>query len=180
MSGGYWRRMVSCFLLLTTSFPIAPSLQLREGLLSDRRINPHHSSKLAQMLLATSSGHQQAPTRLHPWHTDVQQLPPSGARQLPEQRSHARLETRMDAVLHLNGRTQRIVIHDISRGGLKLEHAFGLNPGDVITIELLSRRTFEGKVAWMVAPYTGITFEQPLAENDPSLFATACLKAPEL
>jgi hypothetical protein len=33
-----------------------------------------------------------------------------------------RLETRLEAVLHLPGRTQR-VIHKVRRGGLKLEHA---------------------------------------------------------
>ena len=107
----------------------------------------------------------------------VQQLPPSEPGQLPERRSHARLETRLDAILHLDGRAQRIVIHDVSQGGMKLEHAFGLMADDVITIELLTRRTFNGTVVWVVAPYTGIAFEQSLPDADPLLFGTAHLKS---
>jgi hypothetical protein len=106
----------------------------------------------------------------------VQQLPPSELRQFPERRSHARLETRLDAILHLDGRVQRIVIHDVSQGGMKLEHAFGLMAGDVITIELLTRRKFTGTIVWVVAPYTGIAFEQSLPDADPLLFGTAHVK----
>lgn len=60
-------------------------------------------------------------------------------------------------------------IREISRTGVKLDAAFGINPGDAVTVELLSRRTLEGTVVWSVAAFCGIEFDQPLAENDPAL-----------
>ena len=52
---------------------------------------------------------------------------------------------------------------------MKLKNAFGLVPGDVISVELLSSRRLGGNVVWSVAPYTGIAFDEPLAEDDPLL-----------
>lgn len=49
---------------------------------------------------------------------------------------------------------------------MKLKNAFGLVPGDVISVELLSSRKLMGTVAWSVAPYTGIAFDEPLADDD--------------
>ena len=40
-------------------------------------------------------------------------------------------------------------------------------PGDVVRIELLTRRSFEGTVVWSVPPYSGIKFNKPLGEDDP-------------
>lgn len=99
-------------------------------------------------------------------HGHVQQVPPTMAPR-PERRAHERLATDIDANLHLHGREQRIIIHDISHTGMKLKEAFGLMPGDDVTIELLSHREFNGTVVWVVAPYTGIAFDRPLAETDP-------------
>jgi len=73
------------------------------------------------------------------------------------------------AILHAHGRAQCVDIHDISRAGLKLDRAFGLKPGDPVTVELLSRRTIRGTVAWSVAAFCGIAFDQPLAQNDSAL-----------
>jgi len=54
---------------------------------------------------------------------------------------------------------------------MKLKNAFGLVPGDVVTVELLSNRTLEGTVMWSVAPYTGIAFDELLPEDDPLLIS---------
>jgi hypothetical protein len=102
----------------------------------------------------------------------VQQVPQKAADQ--ERRLYDRVETSVDALLYIHGRTQRIVIHNISRGGMKLKGAFGLMIGDVVTIELVNRRTFGGTVVWAIAPYTGITFDSALAEDDPLLNVTHC------
>jgi hypothetical protein len=99
----------------------------------------------------------------------VRQLPFSVGHQVPERRTFGRRQTSVDAVLQVHDRFQQITIHNVSRGGMQLKDAFGLMPGDVITVELLSRRTFDGTVAWSVAPYTGIAFDQPLADDDPML-----------
>jgi len=73
------------------------------------------------------------------------------------------------AILHSHGRLQCVAIRDISRGGIKLENAFGLSPEDVVTVELLSRRILDSTVVWSVAAFCGIEFDQPLAEGDPAL-----------
>jgi len=105
-------------------------------------------------------------------HGYLQQVPPK-EEAVADRRAHARLETRVEAVLRLHGRVQRVVIHNVSRGGLKLEHAVGLSAGDVLTIELLNRRSFPGAVAWVVFPFTGLAFAELLSENDPLLFGSA-------
>ncbi|HUJ36391.1 MAG TPA: PilZ domain-containing protein [Hyphomicrobium sp.] len=81
----------------------------------------------------------------------------------------ARQKTRWDAVLYVHGRFQNIIIHNISRSGMKLKNAFGLVPGDVVSVELVSHRIFDGTVVWSVAPYTGIAFTEFLEEDDPIL-----------
>jgi PilZ domain-containing protein len=98
----------------------------------------------------------------------VRQLP-SIERPLSERRSFARHKARLEGILTLHGRFQRVLLHNISRSGVKLKNAFGLVPGDVVTVELLSDRTLEGTVMWSVAPYTGIAFDDLLADNDPLL-----------
>jgi len=95
----------------------------------------------------------------------VQELSSVG-RRLPQRRSFERRTTWIDAELVVHGRSQRIIIQDISRGGMKLKNAFGLMPGDTIGVELLSGRRLEGTVAWSVTPYTGVAFDEPLAEDD--------------
>jgi hypothetical protein len=103
-------------------------------------------------------------------HAHLQQLPP---RTEVCERSHPRVETRLDAVLYLDGRTQRVVVHNISRSGLKLEHATGLTAGDDITIDLLNHRSFTASVVWAAFPFTGVAFEEVLPENDPLLLGSA-------
>jgi hypothetical protein len=100
----------------------------------------------------------------------VRQLPSSESH-LSERRSSARHKARWEAVLIIHGRFQRIIIHNISCSGMKLKNAFGLVPGDVVTVELLSDRTLVGTVAWSVAPYTGVAFDEPLSEDDPLLIS---------
>jgi hypothetical protein len=105
-------------------------------------------------------------------HAHLQQLPPQPD-QHAERRAHPRLDARLDAVLYLDGRTQSVVIHNVSRGGLKLEHALGLAKGDDITIDLLNHRSLSATVMWAGFPYTGVAFDQQLPENDPLLFGSA-------
>jgi len=96
-------------------------------------------------------------------------LQASAERSLTKDRPFDRHAATQHAILHSNGRIQCVDICGISRRGVKLDPAFGLKPGDAVTVELLSRRTLEGTVAWSVAAFCGIEFDQPLAENDPAL-----------
>jgi hypothetical protein len=90
-----------------------------------------------------------------------------------EGRLSERRSIRKNAILHSHGRAQAIVIRDISVGGMKIQNGFGLIAGDRVKIELLTRRVFEGTVAWSVPPYCGIKFDMPLEDDDPLLAAPA-------
>ena len=90
-----------------------------------------------------------------------------------EGRTSERQGIRKHAILHCHDRVQTVLIRDISAGGVKIQNAFGLVTGDPVQVELLTRRTFEGKVAWSVPPYCGIEFNTPLAQDDPLLAANA-------
>lgn len=86
-----------------------------------------------------------------------------------ELRSSERRTVRKHAILHCHGRVQTVLIRDVSAGGMKLQDAFGLMRGDSVRIELLTRRAFEGTVAWSVPPYCGIKFTAKLEADDPLL-----------
>ena len=86
-----------------------------------------------------------------------------------EGRLSERRPIRKYAMLHYLDRTQTILIRDISRGGMKIQNAFGLMVGDPIRIELITRRAFDGTVVWAQPPYCGIKFATELAEDDPLL-----------
>jgi len=88
---------------------------------------------------------------------------------LADARASERRGIRKHAILHCYDRVQTVLIRDISAGGVKIQNAFGLVAGDSVRLELLTRRAFEGTVAWCVAPYCGIKFNTPLAEDDPLL-----------
>jgi PilZ domain len=88
-------------------------------------------------------------------------------------RDSVRYGIRKHAILHCHDRVQTVVVRDISAGGVKIQNAFGLVPGDPITLELLTRRTLEGEIAWSVPPYCGIKFYTPLRSDDPLLTMTA-------
>lgn len=79
------------------------------------------------------------------------------------------------ALIYARGTRQCATIRSISRRGIRLDGAFGLEPGDTVTIELPSMPTLDGKVEWSVAAFCGIEFSQPLAETDPALTNTVAM-----
>lgn len=86
-----------------------------------------------------------------------------------EGRASQRHGIRKHAALHCHDRVQTVLIRDISVGGMKIQNAFGLVPGDPVKVELLTRRAFEGTVVWSLSPYCGIRFKTPLSADDPLL-----------
>jgi hypothetical protein len=89
-----------------------------------------------------------------------------------EERALLRYGIRKHAIVRCHDRVQTVVIRDISAGGVKIQNAFGLVPGDPIALELLTRRTLEGVIVWSVPPYCGVQFNTPLASDDPLLTMT--------
>jgi len=97
----------------------------------------------------------------------------SAAATLADERASERRGIRKHAILHCHDRAQTVLIRDISAGGMKVQNGFGLATGDAVRIELLTRRAFDGTVAWSVPPYCGIRFSIPLSEDDPLLASYA-------
>lgn len=73
------------------------------------------------------------------------------------------------ALLQAHGKVQCPSIRSISRSGVKLDGAFGLQPGDAVSVKLPSQLTVGGTVEWSVAGFCGIVFDHPLAADDPAL-----------
>ncbi len=73
------------------------------------------------------------------------------------------------ALLQANGKIQGPSIRSITRSGIRLDGAFGLQPGDEVTVRLPSQQSVSGTVEWSVAGFCGVAFTHPLAEDDPAL-----------
>jgi hypothetical protein len=93
-------------------------------------------------------------------------------RRQPERRQgQARRHGRMSALLHVRARWQTVVVVDYSEGGVQIEGSFGLVPGDVITLELLTGHRIDIKVVWSLGSKLGARFSERLMEGDPVLAA---------
>jgi PilZ domain len=90
-------------------------------------------------------------------------------RTLPTRRVCERRSTWSPAVVHFDGHAQNVIIRDMSRGGMKIEFAYGLMPGDRIRVELASGRMLEATVMWSVAAFCGVEFPSMLEEDDPAI-----------
>ncbi len=73
------------------------------------------------------------------------------------------------AVVRANGKVQCPSIRSMTRSGIRLDGAFGLKPGDSVSVKLPSQTTVNGTVGWSVAGFCGVDFAAPLSEDDPAL-----------
>lgn len=73
------------------------------------------------------------------------------------------------AQLQAHGKIQCPSIRSVTRSGIKLDGAFGLQAGDAVTVRLPSHKTMSGSVAWSVGGFCGVVFAEPLEEDDPAL-----------
>ena len=92
-------------------------------------------------------------------------------RSVAKRRTFERCNAWVHARLHFGNHAQTVVIRDVSQGGMKIEYAYGLTPGDKVTIEIDASRALDATVDWPVATYCGIEFDTPLAEGDPLLIS---------
>jgi PilZ domain len=86
-------------------------------------------------------------------------------------RRHDRRSAAVTALVHSHGRFQTVSILDFSTGGLQLQGAFGVAPGDVIEIELLSGHRVPAKVVWSLGSRIGAQFTPVLSADSPALIA---------
>lgn len=77
----------------------------------------------------------------------------------------------LPALVLCHGHSQSVVIRSVSRDGITVEYATGLQPQDHVQVQLFSTRTLSGAVVWRVAAYCGVAFAAPLADDDPLLLS---------
>lgn len=75
------------------------------------------------------------------------------------------------ALLCFRGRAQSVSVRSVSRAGMTLEYACGLQAGEAVSVQLFSSRTLSGRVRWSLAAACGVAFATPLAEDDPVLLS---------
>ena len=86
-------------------------------------------------------------------------------------RRHDRRSAAVTALVHCHGLFQTVSILDFSTGGLQLQGAFGVAPGDVMGIELLSGHRLSAKVVWSLGSRIGAAFAPALSDDNPAIVA---------
>jgi hypothetical protein len=94
---------------------------------------------------------------------EAEQVDPVRVRPL---RRHQRLTTAIRAVLYHQQSFQPTTIRDVSCGGLGLEGARGLFPGDAVRVRLITGHEYNGTVRWWLNGHCGISFESVLEPFD--------------
>jgi hypothetical protein len=89
---------------------------------------------------------------------------------LPQRRRAARLLIHQPATIETASTRGRIVVRDVSQGGLGLERVRRIKEGETATIALPSGRTFHGTVLWRKGDRAGLRLSVPLLPNDPLLW----------
>lgn len=84
-------------------------------------------------------------------------------------RAFDRTPVRAHALVHCDGRFQRVRVLDYSRGGLQLEGTFGLVERDAVEVELSSGVRLPAKVRWSLGRRTGVGFAELLTDEHPGM-----------
>lgn len=90
--------------------------------------------------------------------------------ELPQRRRAARKGLFQECSVRHSRRTVRALVRDVSSGGLGLDGVAGLNPHEMVIIDLDSGRRLMGSVVWVKGRLAGVKFGTPLPPNDPLLF----------
>ena len=97
------------------------------------------------------------------------QLDLSNAPTLPEwaqRRRERRVSMQADAMIKIGTRLASAFVVDAASGGLGLKLSAPLEPGERVTVELSSGRSFRGTIAWRRGMRAGLAFDKPLAPTD--------------
>lgn len=81
-----------------------------------------------------------------------------------------RVELYAEAMLIRTHEVERVVVCNISQGGLGFEGPSRFEMGQLVEIKLLaSGRSLDGRLAWRIGNRAGVAFARPLHETDPLL-----------
>ncbi|MDX2308565.1 MAG: PilZ domain-containing protein [Hyphomicrobium sp.] len=89
------------------------------------------------------------------------------APELPQMRRWPRRYVLQSCLVMTDNFLLEAVVRDASAGGLGLDQVHGVQPGDVLAVELQSGRRFHGVVAWSKYGKAGLRFDIPLPDDDP-------------
>ena len=84
-----------------------------------------------------------------------------------ERRHHARMLVNMDAAVRSQGVSRGVRVIDISRSGVGLDRADGLQVDEIVMITLAIGRRLVGKVAWVKGTRAGVMLSSQLETDDP-------------
>ncbi len=90
--------------------------------------------------------------------------------ELPQRRRASRKGLFHECVVQHARRTVRAMVRDVSSGGLGLDGVEGLNPHDLVVVELASGRRLTGLVVWSKGRLAGVRLSTSLPPNDPLLY----------
>lgn len=88
-----------------------------------------------------------------------------------EQMRGMRLQLNSEAMLGHQGTVRKVLIRDISQGGLGIEGVEAMQPGSRVTLQLPTGRQLNGEVCWQEGARAGINLSERLALSDPLMCA---------
>lgn len=88
--------------------------------------------------------------------------------ELPQRRPPIRKQVNLPCILECKGKEHRVVVTNISAGGVGVEKVPNLSPRSIVVVEI-NERCFTGCVVWISGSNAGVKFDQVLKEEDPLL-----------
>ena len=96
----------------------------------------------------------------------------NGAPRFPswaQRRRFRRIVLNMEAMLVVNGREHKLLVADVSQGGMRIVTAQPLTIGAIVIVRLRTGRRFVSVVAWHNGQSVGVQFNRELPPDDPLL-----------
>ena len=125
---------------------------------SSGEINEENVSKLVNLLAGVRDG-------ASPCLNNGKPSVPSWA----QRRQFRRIVLNMEAMLVVNGREHKVLVADVSQGGMRIVTTQSLKIGAIVIARLQTGRRFVSVVAWHNGQSVGVQFNRELPPDDPLL-----------
>lgn len=90
---------------------------------------------------------------------------------LPQRRRGSRRILNQPASINTADYAGRLLVRDVSQGGLGLDRVRRVKDGDFATITLANGRVLTGTIVWRKGPRAGLRLTNPLRHGDPMLWS---------
>ena len=88
-----------------------------------------------------------------------------------QRRRFRRIVLNMEAMVAVNGREHKLLVADVSQGGMRIVTAQSIKIGAIVIVRLRTGRRFVSVVAWHNGQSVGVQFNRELPADDPLLAA---------